>query len=56
MLTVMLALVGCKKDDEGSKETAKSTPVSHGEITAPPGFNEAIGSGKPVLVDFYADW
>jgi thiol:disulfide interchange protein len=59
MLMALLVVAGCKKEegkaaDKPAGETA--TAVSHGDIETPPGFDDAVKSGQPVLVDFYADW
>ncbi|GEM_PF-1926119 len=69
MLMALLVVAGCKKEegkaaDKPAGETATAKPtggqtataVSHGDIETPPGFDDAVKSGQPVLVDFYADW
>jgi thiol:disulfide interchange protein len=67
MLMALLVVAGCKKEEdkpagEDQKAAAKpaggqtATAVSHGDIETPPGFDDAVKSGQPVLVDFYADW
>ena len=60
MLMALLVVAGCKKEEGKAADKPAggqtATAVSHGDIETPPGFDDAVKSGQPVLVDFYADW
>lgn len=59
ILMALLVVAGCKKEEEKAQDKPAgetATELSHGDIETPPGFDDAVQSGQPVLVDFYADW